>query len=200
MCRAVGWGGCFGCAPPPPRWDRRPRSAYRLVKSRILSGSSPLFSPNSLKSPLNWLDCTQKILGASSQNPVRPPLSSHPGSATDTATPRERHCHSPITLNTSSPQGWYIVVRGSNAYFWSNLESGSKVFFSMFSCYIGIVLHETAWWHSYNIEHFYITRFIKSRQSGRKIMVLHGSKNTNIYIKRQTNLYLPSLEIVCLQC
>ena len=37
-----------------------------------------------------------------------------------------------------------IIVRESNAYFWSNLESGSKVFFSMFSCYIGIVLHETA--------------------------------------------------------
>ena len=93
-----------------------------------------------------------------------------------------------------------LLVRGSNAYFWSNLESGSKVFFSMFSCYIGIVLHETAWWHSYNIEHFYITRFLKSRQSGRKIMVLHCSRNTNIYIRCQTNLYLPSLEIVCLQC
>ena len=37
-----------------------------------------------------------------------------------------------------------LIVRGSNAYFWSSLESGSKVFFSMFSCYIGIVLHETA--------------------------------------------------------
>ena len=102
--------------------------------------------------------------------------------------------------NSNKSQTFATVVRGSNAYFWSNLESGSKVFFSMFSCYIGIVLHETAWWHSYNIEHFYITRFIISRQSGRKIMILHGSKNTNIYIKHQTNLYLPSLEIVCLQC
>ena len=37
-----------------------------------------------------------------------------------------------------------FLVRGSNAYFWSNLESGSKVFFSVFSCYIGIVLKETA--------------------------------------------------------
>ena len=76
-----------------------------------------------------------------------------------------------------------LVVRGSNAYFSSNLESGSKVFFSVFSCYIGIVGKETAWWHSHNIEHFYITRFIKSRQSGRKIIVLHVSKNINMYLK-----------------
>ena len=54
------------------------------------------------------------------------------------------------------------IVKGSNAYFWSNLESGSKVFFSVFSCYIGIVLNETAWWHSHSIEHFYITRFLKN--------------------------------------
>ena len=45
------------------------------------------------KSPLNWLKCTRKIFGASPQNAMRPPLSSHPGSATDTATPRGRHCH-----------------------------------------------------------------------------------------------------------
>ena len=114
--RAVGWGGALGAFAPPPsplghrrsvRSTSRPRSAHRLVKSRILSGCSPLFSPNSLKSPLNWLKCTQKIWGASSQNPVRPPLSSHPGSATDTATPRGRHCHSLNTLNTLSTQGWY---------------------------------------------------------------------------------------------
>ena len=114
ITRAVGWGVRWvrsqpPLPPPPPLGHRRsarptsrPRSAHRLVKSRILSGSSPLFSPNYLKSPLNWLKCTQKIL------PHAPPLSSHPGSATDTATPRGRHCHSPDTLNTLSPQGWYI--------------------------------------------------------------------------------------------
>ena len=103
----------------------------------------------------------------------------------------EQYKRRPFGLNfwslwttSSSPSGNEVpLVRGSNAYFWANLESGSKVFFSMFSCYIGIVLHETAWWHSLNIEHFYITRFIKSRQSGCKIMVSHGSKNTNNYIK-----------------
>ena len=85
-CRAVGWGGggCVGCArtpPPPPLGQRRsarptsrPRSAHRLVKSRILSGSSSLFSPNSLKSPLNWLKCTQKILGQAPETPCALPF------------------------------------------------------------------------------------------------------------------------------
>ena len=44
-----------------------------------------------------------------------------------------------------------LIVRGPGA------EPGkwSKVFFSMFSCYISIVLsYETVWWHSHSIEHF----------------------------------------------
>ena len=49
------------------------------------------------------------------------------------------HVQRVFPFTTDSP-----VVRGSNAYFWANLESGSKVFFKVFSCYIGIVVHETA--------------------------------------------------------
>ena len=43
-----------------------------------------LFLPNTLKSPLNWLKFTKEILGESPQNPGRP-LSSDPGSATDSS-------------------------------------------------------------------------------------------------------------------
>ena len=47
-------------------------------------GGAPFFSPNTLKSPLNWVKFTKKILVASPQYPVRP-LSSDPGSATEYA-------------------------------------------------------------------------------------------------------------------
>ena len=104
--RRLGGGGVGGHR-RSARPTSRPRSGHRLVKSKILSRSSPPPLFRQKKSPLNWMKCTQKILGASPQNHVRP-LSSYPGLATDTATPRGRNCHSPNTLNTLSPQGGYI--------------------------------------------------------------------------------------------
>ena len=60
------------------------------------------------------------------------------------------------------------------------MESGSKVFFWMFSCYMGIVLYETACWHSHNIEHFEITSFTFFHLSGHKIVVLRDREKQKI--------------------
>ena len=81
---------------------------YINFTERILSSSRRPPPPIFAKFFKNCLRCTQKILGGKPPKTPCAPLSSDPGSATDAATPLGRHCHSPNTLSTLSPQGCYI--------------------------------------------------------------------------------------------